>query len=133
MKDCEGIGQIMGNNDTYQPWNIIGHFIPGLFMVLLLPKKVELFIAGVLISSAIMDSPLWGVMKLWHGFPLWHKEGSDYFAPTWNLIEWIIYYYNPIGFYQVWKDYWIWQGFPTAAVIFWSVVGRVAGAVCLIY
>jgi hypothetical protein len=65
-KNCISVGQTLGGNLYYQPWNIIGHCIPGLFLLLLSPKKAELFLAGVLISSAVMDSPLWGAMRLAH-------------------------------------------------------------------
>ena len=74
-------------------WNIMGHCIPGLFM--LLPKKLELFIAGILISSVVMDSPMWGAMKLWHGLPLWHVEGKNNFATTSSFVAWVTAYYNP--------------------------------------
>lgn len=50
-------------------------------MLLFIPRRVELFIAGVLILSAVMGSPLWGVMKLnVHNLPLWHKEGKNLYA-----------------------------------------------------
>jgi hypothetical protein len=127
------VGKMFGNNDIYQPWNIIGHFIPGLFMLLLMPRKVELFIAGILISSAVMDSPMWGVMRLWHGLSLWHAEGMNLYAPTKNLIDWIFYYYNPFGSYQVWKDSWPSPGLPSAALIFWSIAVRLTAAGGLIW
>ncbi|HET7284600.1 MAG TPA: hypothetical protein VFI70_07930 [Nitrososphaeraceae archaeon] len=31
---------------------------------------IELFIAGILISTATMDSAIWGVIHMWHGEPL---------------------------------------------------------------
>jgi len=34
-KICEDIGKILGGNSIYQPWNIIGHCIPGLFILLI--------------------------------------------------------------------------------------------------
>jgi hypothetical protein len=132
-RHCIPVGQILGNNDVYQPWNIIGHCIPGLFMLLFEPRKAELFIAGVLISSAVMDSPLWGVARSLHGLPLWHIEGDNLFAPTYNIVQWIVYYYNPLGFYQVWGDYWLAPGLPNASMIFWSIVLRLVGAVLLIW
>jgi hypothetical protein len=133
-KDCIAVGQTLGGNVYYQPWNIIGHCIPGLFLLLLMPKKAELFLAGVLISSAIMDSPLWGVMRLAHvpPLPLWHMQGDNPFAITWNLWEWTVYYYNPIGGYGVWQDYWLAPGLPNAAMIFWSVAVRLILAAMLI-
>jgi hypothetical protein len=132
--DCTPIGQILGNNEVYQPWNILGHCIPGLFMLLLIPKKAELFVAGVLISSAMMDSPLWGVTRLlMHNLPLWHINGDNLYAATWSLSEWIVYYYNPFESYQVWEDYWLYPGLPNAAMIFWSVAGRLIGATFLIF
>jgi hypothetical protein len=133
-KNCISVGQTLGGNLYYQPWNIIGHCIPGLFLLLLSPKKAELFLAGVLISSAVMDSPLWGGMRLAHvpPLPLWHIQGDNDFAITWNLWEWTVYYYNPIGGYQVWEDYWLAPGLPTAAMIFWSVALRIILAAVLI-
>jgi hypothetical protein len=72
---CTSIGTIFGGNQLYQPWNIIGHCLPGLFMALLFKeKKLELFVAGVLISTVVMDSPLWGRRKKilsWSGFILY--------------------------------------------------------------
>jgi hypothetical protein len=133
-ENCISVGQTLGGNLYYQPWNIIGHCIPGLFLLLLSPKRAELFLAGVLISSAVMDSPLWGVMRLAHvpPLPLWHIQGDNDFAITWNLWEWTVYYYNPIGGYQVWEDYWLAPGLPTAALIFWSVALRIILAAVLI-
>ncbi|HET7284518.1 MAG TPA: hypothetical protein VFI70_07515, partial [Nitrososphaeraceae archaeon] len=111
--NCTPIGQALGTNYIYQPWNIIGHCVPGLFMLLFSPRRIELFIAGILISSAVMDSPLWGVMKLnFHNLPLWHMEGNNLYAVTWHLSDWIVYYYNPIGSYQVWKEHWLHVGLP---------------------
>jgi hypothetical protein len=134
FENCISVGQTLGGNQFYQPWNIIGHCIPGLFLLLLTPKKVELFLAGVLISSAVMDSPLWGAMRFAHvpPLPLWHIQGDNDFAITWSLWEWTVYYYNPIGGYQVWEDYWLAPGLPTAAMIFWSVALRLILAAVLI-
>jgi hypothetical protein len=76
---CKSLGQIFGGNLVYQPWNVIGHIIPGLFLLLYFRSQkeelaiIELFIAGILISTATMDSPLWGVIRLYgHGTSLWH-------------------------------------------------------------
>jgi hypothetical protein len=134
---CIAVGEILGDNTFYQPWNIIGHCIPALLLLTIFPKKSELFIASILISSAIMDSPLWGVMRLAHGLPLWHIEDGQNFVPTsidWNGVwQWIIYYYNPIGSYPVWGDNWPeGSGLPNAALIFWSVALRVIFAVIFI-
>lgn len=133
QQDCIDVGKMFGNNNFYQPWNVIGHCIPGLFMLLLKPKKLELFIAGILISSAVMDSPLWGVMRISHGELLWHQVGDDCYAKTNSLSEWIVYYYNPFGHCQVWKDPWPWPGMPTSALIFWSLVVRIVAAGGLIW
>jgi hypothetical protein len=133
-ENCIAVGETLGGSTYYQPWNIIGHCIPGLFLLLIMPKKVELFIAGILISSAVMDSPLWGVMRFAHvpPLPLWHMEGEINFVVTWSLWEWIVYYYNPIGSYAVWEDYWLAPGLPNAAMIFWSVAVRIILAAVLI-
>jgi hypothetical protein len=37
-KICEDIGKILGGNTIYQPWNFIGHRIPGLFLLVMTPK-----------------------------------------------------------------------------------------------
>lgn len=125
------IGQIFGGDHRYQIWNTVGHCIPGLFLLWWAPKKFELFIVSVLISSAIMDSPLWGVMRLAQNLPLWHiSEAGENFSNTCNLIEWIAYYYNPIGLYPVWNTP---SGLPTAALLFWSIIIRIIGATLLIW
>jgi hypothetical protein len=133
---CKSLGQIFGGDLKYQPWNVFGHIIPGLFMLLYFRSKkeelaiIELFIAGILISTATMDSPLWGVIRLWHDTPLWHLVNTPpppHNESTGDIWTWIVYYYNPIGTYGVWAG-----PLPTAAMLFWSVVGRIAGAVILI-
>jgi hypothetical protein len=126
------------DNEVYQPWNIIGHCIPGLILLAFFPKKFELFIASILISSAIMDSPLWGAAKLMHNLPLWYMVNGVNFVPTTidfnGFLQWITYYYNPIGFYPVWEDNWPKDsGLPNAALIFWSVILRFIFAILLIY
>jgi hypothetical protein len=129
---CADIGEILGNNRIYQPWNIIGHCLPGIFLLLMMPKRWELFIAGLLLSTAVMDSPLWGVMRLYaHGLPLWHTVNEN-FEDTTKIIDWIVFYYNPVGSHKVWKDSWPVEGQPTAALIFWSLVARVVIAILLV-
>ena len=125
------IGSLFGGDYVYQPWNVIGHLIPGLFLACWTPKRVELFVAGALISSVVMDSPLWGVLRLEHGLPLWYmNEAGQNFVNTCNLDQWISYYYNPVGSYPVWNNP---VGFPTAALLFWSLIGRSLGAGLLIW
>jgi hypothetical protein len=141
---CKSVGEIFGGDLKYQPWNIIGHIIPGLFMLFYFRSKkeelaiVELFLAGILISTATMDSPLWGAIRLLHGNPLWHclpceppppQNEPTTGPPAIQFMTWIAYYYNPVGSYVVWNPT---APFPSAALIFWSVVGRIAGAVILI-
>jgi hypothetical protein len=132
-ENCVAVGEILGENNVYQFWNIIGHILPGLFLALYFKKRLEYFIAGIFVSSAVMDSPLWGVARLLHGLPLWHSEPNNPYAITYSLHEWITYYYNPIGDYQVWEDFWLFPGFPTASVIFWSILFRIILAGLLIY
>jgi hypothetical protein len=135
---------VIGDKNVYQPWNIIGHCIPGLFMLLLQPRKIELFVAGVLISSAVMDSPLWGVAKLYvYDLPLWHEvtvvningtTTSNCYAPTESLSDWIVYYYNPSGTCQLWEgDGFPWAGLPTGALMLLSLIGRLVGGAALIW
>jgi hypothetical protein len=142
QKTCVSVGQMFGGDPKYQPWNIVGHMIPGLFLLLYFMSKkeelaiIELFLAGILISTAIMDSPLWGATRLLlTGNPLWYCDPCEpphpinqttTGPPIVQLMTWIAYYYNPVGTYVVFDT------FPTAALIFWSVVGRIAGAVTLI-
>jgi len=141
---CVSVGQIFGGDLKYQPWNIFGHMIPGLFLLFYFRSKkeelaiVELFLAGILISTATMDSPLWGAIRLLHGNPLWHcapcEPPPPHNEPTTGppviqLGTWIAYYYNPVGSYVVWDPN---AALPSAALIFWSVVGRIAGAIILI-
>lgn len=137
QKSCDercqpvSIGSLFGGDQVYQPWNVIGHLIPGLFLACWTPKRVELFVAGALISSVVMDSPLWGVLRLEHGLPLWYmNEIGQNFVNTCNLANWISYYYDPIGSHPVWNNP---IGFPTAALIFWSLIGRSLGAGLLIW
>ncbi|HET6588605.1 MAG TPA: hypothetical protein VFG45_00405 [Candidatus Nitrosocosmicus sp.] len=127
--NCLSIGEVFGGNHLYQPWNIIGHFIPALFMFFLKPLKIEYFIAVFLLSTVVMDSPIWGIERLLHGNLLWAEDH----IPTTSIVEWIKYYYNPIGMYGVWDHDWIFENFPSAAVIFWSLVIRIAVVIPLIY
>jgi hypothetical protein len=135
---CKSLGEIFGGNLYYQPWNVVGHMIPGLFLLLFFWNKkeelaiIELFLAGILISSAVMDSPIWGVVRLYghDNMPLWHLVNSPppaHNEPTRDIWVWIGYYYNPIGLYGVWDG-----PFPSAAVLFWSVLGGFSAAVVLI-
>jgi hypothetical protein len=140
---CTSIGTIFGGNSLYQMWNIIGHCLPGLFMALLFKKKkLELFVAGVLISTVVMDSPLWGVeRKFFHGLPLWTGVNTPGNTPScnqthiieWRIANWILYYYNPTGSYLVWDTNWLFPCFPNAAAIFWSITGRVGAVVLLLW
>jgi hypothetical protein len=102
-------------------------------MLLLKPNKLELFIAGILISSVVMDSPLWGAMKLWHGLPLWHVDGKNNFAKTSSLGAWIADHYNPIGKNPVWEASWPIAGLPTSAMIFWGFIAKICAAAALIW
>ena len=126
------VGDMFGGDLSYQPWNVIGHLIPGLFLVWWTPKKVELFVAGALISSVVMDSPLWGVIRIGeHALPLWYinTPNASSFTNTCDITKWIPFYYNPVGTYGVWNI----SIFPTAAVIFWSLIGRLLAAGLLIW
>ena len=128
--DCKSIGEMFGGNQVYQPWNITGHLIPTLFMLVLKPIRIWYFLAAFLISTAVMDSPLWGVERLlWHGQPLWQENHT----PTYDFGSWIIYYYNPLGTYHVWDHNWLFSNFPTSSVIFWSLVARISGVCILIW
>jgi hypothetical protein len=127
--DCKSIGEIFGGNQVYQPWNITGHLIPTLFMLFLKPIRIWYFLAAFLISTAVMDSPLWGVERLlWHGQPLWQQNHT----PTYDFGSWIVYYYNPLGTYHVWDHNWLFPNFPTSSVIFWSLVARISAGVCIL-
>jgi len=127
-ENCIPVGSLLKNNMSYQTWNIIGHLIPGMFLFLFMPRKIELCIVGALVSSIIMDSPLWGIVRLAQDLPLWTFN----FVPTYNLWEWISFYYDPLGTYQVWKDSWPVNGQPTSAVIFWSLIARIVVSFLLI-
>jgi hypothetical protein len=165
-KNCDekckvlAVGKLFGGDLNYQPWNVIGHLIPGLFLVLWTPKKVELFVAAALISSVVMDSPLWGVVRIdGHALPLWYlnqtnqtkvkatestlnmenlikthpaqnnTEKKEPYNNTCDISKWIPFYYNPVGTYGVWQIH----GSVTAAVIFWSLIGRSLAAGLLIW
>lgn len=124
LDSLPGIGALFGGDHIYQPWNIIGHFIPGLFMLMLDPRKIEYFLAGFLISTAVMDLPVWGVERVYahHGF-LWTQHGNTY-----SVIEWSKFYYNPFGMYGIWSG-----SFPTASVMFASIFIRLLTAGILIW
>jgi hypothetical protein len=107
---------------------MIGHIIPFSFALMFRPLEPQLFITGFLISTTIMDSPLWRIVRLWYGLPLWHSDQ----VPTFSIVDWIIYYYNPFGFYLVWDSSCIFPEFPNAAATFWSVVGRTTAAVIVL-
>jgi hypothetical protein len=128
------VGKIFGGDQIYQPWNVVGHLIPGLFLVWWTPKKVELFVAGALLSSIVMDSPLWGMVRIYeHALPLWHfdlNEDMDSFSNTCDIHKWIQFYYDPVGTYGVWD---INSSIPSASMISWSLVGRSVGVGLLIW
>jgi len=131
---CISIGKIFGGNERYQLWNIIGHSIPALLLFLFYPTKFELFLAAFLISTVTMDSPLWGYMRLQlHSGALWTNDSAGNQVDTYNFYEWVSYYYNPFGLYLVWDEPWLFNDFPNAAAIFWSLIGRLAGAIVLIW
>lgn len=124
LDSVPGVGVLAGGDKYYQTWNIIGHFIPGLFMLLLDPRKIEYFLAGFLISTAVMDLPIWGVERIYahHGY-LWTLTGNTY-----SVIKWSAFYYNPIGMYGVWSG-----PFPTASIMFVSIFLRLLAAGILIW
>lgn len=125
LDSLPGIGKSMGGNMIYQSWNIIGHFIPGLLLLFLFPNKFEVFLAAFLISTMSMDLPWWGAERLYlHSGFLWDKTGNTY-----SLIKWITFYYLPWGNYPVWQP----ALFPTATMIFLSIVLRLGAAIGLIY
>jgi hypothetical protein len=149
VKDCVSIGKMFGGNNIYQIWNILGHFTPGLFMLFWFkPYKIELFLAGFLISTIVMDSPLWGEERLLiHHIPLWDGKNEVPFpeqndntncvkhSNTDKIEGWIAFYYNPTGTDLVWDCPWpfaAYPDFPNAAAIFWSLFGRILAVVLLI-
>jgi hypothetical protein len=90
-----------------------------------------------------MDSPIWGIMRLvlYENVGLWHcadgkcepTHGCDVnYEQTSIVYEWMIFYYNPFGFYPVWEDYWPIECSPTSALIFWSLVLWVSIAIVII-
>ncbi|MDQ6863389.1 MAG: hypothetical protein M3044_06165 [Thermoproteota archaeon] len=99
LTKCKPIGEIFGGNQSYQAWNVAGHFIPGLFLLFFKPRKLELLLAGFLISTAVLDSALWVAERLLMNSKaqLWDLNGQ-----TRNLVDWIKYYINPVGLYGVW-------------------------------
>ena len=120
------IGEMLGGNMIYQPWNVIGHIIPALFLVLYKTSKLEVAIAAILISTVVMDTPVWGAEVLYlHPNQQLPMAGN---STTPDLWEWSKFYYNPIGTYGVWGD-----PPPSAALIFWSMVGRIGLAVFMIW
>jgi hypothetical protein len=128
------VGKMFEGDQIYQPWNVVGHLIPGLFLVWWTPKKVELFVAGALLSSIVMDSPLWGMVRVYeHALPLWYINSNvvmNSFSNICDIHKWIQFYYNPVGTYGVWD---IHRSIPSASIIFWSLIGRSLGAGLLIW
>jgi hypothetical protein len=131
---CKSIGAIFGGNMYYQAWNVFGHLIPSVFAGLRRPKDWRLYFAGFFASTVVMDSPLWGVIRLyWHHTTLWTGGPGGSHVPTNNFWDWVLYYYNPFGHYLVWDSPWPFAPYPTAWLIFWSLIIRVLFAVLLIF
>jgi hypothetical protein len=120
-QSCIPIGDIFGGNLLYQPWNVAGHAIPLAFIYVFHKKKFEYPLAGLLLSTAVMDSPLWGGIRLLRSASLWCAHPSP---PVCTFYEWVFYYYNPIGGYLVWSSPFFFPNFPSAALMCWSLVGR---------
>jgi hypothetical protein len=130
---CKSIGEIFGGNMFYQAWNVFGHIIPTVFAGLRRPTDWRLYFAGFFASTLVMDSPLWGVIRLyWHHTALWTAGPGGTQAPTNDLWEWVSYYYNPFGHYLVWDSPWPFAPYPTAWLIFWSLIIRGLFAVLLV-
>jgi hypothetical protein len=130
---CKSIGAIFGGNMYYQAWNVFGHLIPSVFAGLRRPKDWRLYFAGFSASTVVMDSPLWGVIRLyWHHTTLWSGGPGGSHAPTNNFWDWVFYYYNPFGHYLVWDSPWPFAPYPTAWLIFWSLILRGLFAVLLV-
>jgi len=52
------------------------------------------------------------------------------FVNTCSIANWISYYYNLIGSYAVWNNP---IRFPSAAILFWNIIGRSIGDGLLIW
>ncbi len=126
---CVPIGEIFGGNLVYQPWNVVGHAVPLAFMYVFHRKKIEYPLAGLLLSTAVMDSPVWGWIRIARGSSLWCAHPTP---PDCTVSEWATYYYNPIGDYLVWHSPFITPNFPNAAFMFWSLIARFAASGLLI-
>ena len=59
-----------------------------------------------------------------------YDETGENFVNTCSIGDWILYYYHPAGSYAVWNNP---LGFPSAALLFWSIIGRLLGAGLLIW
>lgn len=91
-------------------------------------------LCGIFRFYSRMDSPLWGVIRLyWHHTTLWTGGPGGSHVPTNNFWDWVLYYYNPFGHYLVWDSPWPFAPYPTAWLIFWSLIIRVLFAVLLIF
>ncbi len=93
-------GKVFGN--YYQVWNYIGHTLPSLFWLFIDPRKWEFWVAAFLISTAVMDSPLWGLTREISGYSFWCDPTVPYeYRENCTFAEWLRFYYNPIGNYTV--------------------------------
>lgn len=72
-----------------------------------------------------------GIFRGEDGLPLWYmNETGENFVNTCSIANWISYYYNPIESYAVWYNP---IRYPSAAIVFSSIIGRSVGAGLLIW
>ena len=106
----------------YQLINILGHFlVPVILFAGLRPKRFKLAIAQGILSSLVMDSPMWGIFSQY----LYSVEPWDMDWASWSM-----QYFHPLND-RVW---WHLYSIPvTGGVIFLSLVGRWAIVLSLVY
>ncbi len=130
------IGKVFGS--YYQVWNYLGHPLPSLFWLFIAPKKWEFWVAAILISTAVMDSPLWGAIREIQGYNFWCDPSEPFrYREDCTFREWFAFYYNPIGNYTILgrESTLTFSGIfiPTAWMMFTSLLARFVGAWLLIY
>lgn len=124
----------LAGDTGYQIWNWLGHFIPASFYLIMLRGAYKTFwIAAGLLSTGVMDSPLWGVTRMLRGYAdmdngFWCRGAQDFDFPQCGFADWLAFYYNPIGAYPVLPAFPVGEAsiVVTSAAIFWSFLLRIS-------
>ncbi len=119
----------------YQVWNYIGHGLAGSFWVFVDHRNWRFWAAAILISTVVMDSPLWGLIREFdvNGHDFWCDPDPIIpfnYRKHCTFTEWFHFYYNWVGNYSVLGKESTYHPsgttifIPSASIIFWSLAGR---------